>query len=105
MSEKTQNGEAKRLTLDDPVSPETIAQFQQLSEATSTVALDLLALEERKIQLLAISKKLREQHDRLFQGILVERGQPPQAPAELDTKTRKILLKTPPPQAKPSEAS
>ena len=97
MSEKTQNGEAKRLTIEDPVSPEIVAQFQQLQEARMDLSLELLALEERKIQILSSSKKLREQNDRLFQGILIERGQAPNTPAELDPKTRKIVLAAPQP--------
>ena len=98
------NGE-KRLTLDDPVSPEVIQNFRQIGEAQTNIAMEMVALEERKIQLLAGNKKLREQHERLFQAILVERGQHPQTPAELDGKSGKIVLKVPaesPPPAEPA---
>lgn len=100
---KISNGEAKRLTLDDPVSPETLQSFGQIKEAQIDVALELMAVEERKIQLLAANKKLREQNDRLFQSILIERGQPPHAGAELDSKTGKIVLLQPakPPAVEP----
>lgn len=97
------NGE-KRLTLEDPVSPEIIQSFRQIQEAQTNVAMEMMALEERKIQLLAGNKKLREQHERLFQAILVERGLPPVTPAELDGKTGKIVLKVPAQAPPPSEA-
>ncbi len=91
MSNQT-NGEAKRLTTEDPVSPETLAAFQQILGARQNIAMELMALEQLKIQLLAGNKKLQEQHDRLFQAILVERGLAPQTPAELDAKTGKITV-------------
>lgn len=107
MSDQKTNGEAKRLTLDDPVAPEVLQGFRQIGEAQQNIALELVMLEERKIQLLAANKKLREQHDRLFQTILIERGLEPQTPVELDGQTRKLILKQqpapPPVTEQPSE--
>lgn len=94
MSDQT-NGDARRLTLEDPVPPETLAAFRQIKGAQSEIGLELMALEERKIQLLAGNKKLREQHDRLFHAILMERGLPPQTPVEIDGKSGRVLVRTP----------
>lgn len=104
MNNQNVNGEAQRLTLDDPVAPETIVALRQIQEAQANIGLEMVALEERKIQLLAGNKKLREQHERLFQSILVERGQHPTTPAELDAKTGKISLKVPPEPPPPPAA-
>lgn len=93
MSEpKVLNGEAKQLTIEDPVPKDMVQRFHQIRAAQADCGLELLALEERKIQLLAANKKLREQHDRLFQGLLVERGLSPQTSVELDAETGKLIL-------------
>lgn len=105
MSDQTQNQTSeKQLTLEDPVPNETVQAFRQIQSAQVDLALELMRLEQRKVQLLAASKKLGDQHDRLFQSILVERGQHPQTPAELDAKTGRILLKIPPEAPAPEEA-
>lgn len=102
MSEQNANGE-KRLTVDDPVSQETIQAFRQIQAAQADVSVELMMLEQRKIQLMAAFKKLQEQHDRTFQGVLVERGLPPNTAAELEGKTGRLILKTPPkPQQEPT---
>jgi hypothetical protein len=89
---KITNGEAKRLTLDDPVSPETLSYFQKIMDARAQLGLELLNLEERKITILASNKKLNEQHYRLFQGLLMERGLPPNTQAEVDAHTGKLVV-------------
>lgn len=90
------NGTERRLTINDPVSQETVQQLRQIQSAQADLGLELLRLEQRKIQLLAVAKKLDEQHLRVFQGILVERGVEPSTPAELDGVSGKITLKKAP---------
>ncbi len=82
----------RRLTINDPVPGDVIQQFRQIREAQSDIGLNLLALERQKIALLAGAKKLDEQHSRMFQALLVERGVEPTTPAELDATTGKLVL-------------
>lgn len=95
------NGEARRLNLEDPVPQETLQAFRQIKDAQGELGLELMALEERKIQLLAANKKLREQHDRLFHAILMERGLAPQTPVEIDGKTGRIRVRSTTPEGTP----
>lgn len=95
----------KRLTANDPVSQETLQAFGQLEDAKIRVAMELLTIEQRKIQLLAATKKLDEQHSRLFEAILVERGLPPDTRIDIDVRTGGIKVHNPqnaaPPVADP----
>jgi len=91
MTEKA-NGEQPRLTLEDPVTKEQMTQLAQLRDAKGMVAAQMLDLEQRKIQLLAAAKRIDEQNQRLFDGILVDRGLPPNTPVELDGPTGKLSL-------------
>ncbi len=86
----------RRLTINDPVSQETVQQLRQIQSAQADLGLELLRLEQRKIQVLAVAKKLDEQHQRVFQAILVERGLEPSTPVELDGVSGKITLKKAP---------
>lgn len=99
MSDQKMNGEAKRLTLDDPVPPETIQKLRQVQEAQAAIAVEFINLEERKIQLLAGNKKLREQYGRVFEALLIERGLSPDTLVDLDGKTGKIRLSQVPQEA------
>lgn len=90
------NGAMKRLTLEDPVPPETFAALQQIQDAQVNIAMEMLHIEKRKVQLLAADKKLTDQNSRLFQAILVERGLPPTTVVELDARTGKVLVKDKP---------
>lgn len=103
MSDTMTNGDARRLTPEDPVPQETLQAFRQIKTAQSDVGLELLALEDRKIQLLAANKKLREQQDRLFQAILIERGLAPQTPVEIDSKTGRIHVRPTAPDGAPPD--
>lgn len=95
MNEQT-NGTERRLTINDPVSQETVQQLRQIQAAQADLGLELLRLEQRRIQVLAVAKKLDEQHQRVFQGVLVERGLDPTTPVELDGTSGKITLKKSP---------
>ena len=88
--------EKPRLTLDDPVPAETLKQFEQLETANVQLSLRLMMLEKEKVLLLASSKRIDEQHQRLFESVLVERGIAPGTPADIDVKTGKLSIKEPP---------
>jgi hypothetical protein len=89
------DGEKRRLTPNDPIPPEQIKQFTELAEARATIANNLLQLEQDKIYLLASAKQIDEQHRRLFQAVLTERGMAPDTQVEVDGETGKLTVKTP----------
>lgn len=98
------NQESKRLTLEDPAAEEVVQKFQQIEEAQASIGMELLRLEKRRIFLLASSKRLEEEHGRLFGMLLIERGLAPNLAVELDVKTRRLTLKEEPkPPGQPPE--
>jgi hypothetical protein len=86
----------RQLTPDDPVSREGLESMRQLVEARMDVADRLLSMEQDKIALLAAAKRLDEQRQRLFEGILMERGIDPRTQVELDSSTGRIKVFFPP---------
>ena len=81
-----------KLTPNDPVVPEILAQFSTLADAKRELALTLLSLENEKVRIIASARKIEEQLTRLFEACLVERGLPPDAVVEIDPKTGKITV-------------
>ena len=86
------SNEARQLTPEDPVSPETLEQLAKLVDARGQMADHLLDLEQRKIQILASVKRIDEQHARLIESVLVDRGLLPTDPVEIDTKTGRLKI-------------
>lgn len=84
--------EKPRLTLNDPVPDETIKKFEELAEARAAVAEQMLQLEQEKILLLATARQVDQQHRRLFQEVLTERGMAPGTKVDIDVKTGKLTL-------------
>lgn len=85
--------EEKRLTLSDPVPQEVIDKLRQMDEAQARIGREMLTLKKREVFLLASSKRLDDENERLFGSLLVERGLDPSTPVELDAKTRRFILK------------
>lgn len=83
------------LTVNDPIPAETLQLFAQLEDAKARIALENLTVDERKIQLLAASKKLSEQRQRLFEALLLERGLAVDTAVEVNTETGVIKVLTP----------
>lgn len=94
MSDET--GERKKLTVNDPVPPEVIQAFDHIEKARARIAIENMALDQRKIQLLAAAKKVDEQFQKLFDSILVERGLPLDTVVEIDDKTGVLTVQSPP---------
>jgi len=88
--------EPKRLTLEDPVDPETLNELRSLQEARAGVADNLLSLRLEEIHLLAAARKIDDQHGRLFERCLIDRGVSAGARAEIDAKTGKVILEATP---------
>jgi hypothetical protein len=94
----------KKLTLEDPVSPETLHQLRQIHDARLHLCERAVDLDQEKIQVLAAIKRLDDQKHRVFEGILVERGLPPQTQTEIDGRTGKLrLIPQPEPPVEPQE--
>lgn len=101
MSTESKTG---RLTVDDPVSNETLAQFSEIEDAFTRVAVRLLHLEQEKIQLLAAAKRATDERQTLFESVLIARGVSPSAGVTLDSVTGKLTLRkaTPPAPEEPT---
>jgi len=80
----------KRLTVEDPVTPEQLEQLEQLQTAWTGLAEENARLDQRKIQILAALKRLGDEQTRLFETIQVERGLSPRAKISIDPKSRQI---------------
>jgi hypothetical protein len=85
--------EKKRLTLEDPVPKEVLAEFQGIREAHLELADRNLMLDREKVRVLAAANKLDLQEKRLFEAILVDRGLSPDTLVELDAHTGKLTLR------------
>lgn len=105
MSDEKANGEKRRLNPEDPVAKEHMTQLAQLREARLAIGQQLLDLEQRKIHLLAVAKRIDDQNQRLFDSLLVDRGLAPGTPIELNGETGKItVLNKPAEEASEDEA-
>ena len=106
MSNDEGNGgeQPKRLTIDDPVSPDALQQLGHLFEARGQLCERGIMLDQEKIQVLAAIKRLDDQKTRLFEAILVERDLTPQTQVEIDKRTGKLKLLQPPEQPPPEES-
>ena len=92
MSDQNSNGQAPRMTTEDPVSMEQLNRLRLLQESRLDLADRFLTLEQEKVRLLAASRRIDEEKQRVFEGILVERGLAPDATVEIDAGTGKLKL-------------
>lgn len=91
----------KRLTMDDPVGKEVLGKLAELEQAELNAAMQLMALEQEKVKLLAVARRVEDERHKVFEKILMERGLAPTAPATIDSTTGKLTLVKPanaPPQ-------
>jgi len=82
--------QSKRLTPDDPLSREEMAQLDLLEDAYQQVGRRMLDIELEKVQILAAGRRLRGQRMELFDNILVNRGLDPKTPCEVDPRTHRL---------------
>jgi hypothetical protein len=76
-----------QLTLSDPIDPDTIKRFQQLQSSRLQIADHLLGMEQEKVRLLRAAQNVEAERQRLFEGVLLARGLPPNFPVEIDALT------------------
>jgi hypothetical protein len=86
MSDQTESNQPK-LSITDPVDAETLRKFQQLQASRLQVAENLLNIEQDKIRLIRAASNIETERQRLFEGVLLTRGLPPNYPVEIDAKT------------------
>lgn len=87
--------EPRRLTVQDPVDPDTLAKFSALDTARYEIGDQFLELEQEKIRLLAAAHQIDTQKKRLFERVLVERGIEPTAKVSIEPKTGEISVLQP----------
>lgn len=107
MSNETESN-VKRLTLDDPVGKEVLERFSELENITANIGIQFIELEQEKVKLLAAKRKVDDERQRIFEKLLMDRGLPPNTPANIDAQTGKMsLIQMPgqPPQATPNGSS
>lgn len=93
MSTET-TAEARKLTINDPLTQETLKKLAQLTNQRLQIADQLLDLEQEKIKLMVASRQIDDEKQRLFAKELTDRGLPPNAPVEVDAKTGAISIVT-----------
>ena len=91
------NASNRKLTLDDPVGADTLEKLRELEGVEA--AMQLMALEQTKIKLLAAGRRVEDERHRAFEKLLMERGLAPNTPATIDAGTGKITLVHPQGQA------
>lgn len=82
----------QRLTTEDPVSMEQLNKLRLLQESRMDIADRFLTLEQEKVRLLAAARRVDEEKQRVFEGILMERGLAPDATVEIDAGTGKLKV-------------
>ena len=88
----------KKLTLDDPIDSETLGKLGQLQQARLQCADRLLDLEQERVRILRAAAQVDAERQKVFEGVLLSRGLPPNFPVTIDGATGKM---TPIPGASP----
>jgi len=94
------NESDRKLTINDPVDPDTLKRLADVHDARQQLALQLLEWEEEKVRLLVAARPLREERTKLFEKILIDRGLPPSFQVDIDLTTGKLHPHGPLPKPK-----
>lgn len=86
----------KRLTLEDPVGKDVLDKLADLEQTEVNACLQLMAIEQEKVKLLAVGRRVYDERSKIFEKLLMERGLAPNAPATIDSTTGKLTLVRPP---------
>lgn len=82
----------KKLTLEDPMSAETLKKLEQLSSTKLQLCERYVELEDEKVRCLVGIRQLDQEKQRVFEKELMDRGLAPNTPVEVNAKTGKIAL-------------
>ena len=87
--------ETKKLTIDDPLSPQALEKLQQLTNARYQVGDQLLDLKAEEVRLVVMARQIDQEKQKLFEKELLDRGLNPSVPVEVNATTGKITLAQP----------
>jgi hypothetical protein len=90
MAEETQETTTKKLTLEDPVDPETLKKLSELRDARLQIADRLIDLENERVRMMVAVRQIDGEKNRIFERVLVERGLPPGFPVNIDGTSGKM---------------
>ena len=93
----------KRLTPEDPVPQEVLAEFNRYEEARIGLGSQLLQLEQNKVKILAAAHRVDELQRGLFEKVLLERGLPATTQVNIDSKTGQLTVVGTPTPAEESD--
>lgn len=93
--------ETKRLTIEDPIDPETLNKFAELEARRMHLGVQMIELETEKVKIMVVARRLEDEKQRLFEKVLVDRGLSPTTGVEIDSNTGKINLIRPEPTPEP----
>lgn len=82
----------KKLTIQDPISAETLERFQQLASARAQMAEQYVDLDNEKIRLQVAIRQIDQEKQKLFEKELIDRGLTPTTPVRVDGATGAITL-------------
>lgn len=94
-----ENQENRKLTVADPVDPETLQAIEALQSQRIQIADRLLDLKNEEVRLLRMAQGVDTEKARVFESINVARGLSPHFPLEIDAKTGNIKPLAPLPDA------
>lgn len=83
----------EKLTLQDPISPEVLARFAEISSARTQMCEHYFDIDNEKVKLTVAIRQLDSERAKLFEKQLLDRGVSPNAPVEVDAKTGMITLR------------
>jgi hypothetical protein len=95
MEMKMSQDPEKKLTLNDPVSPDDLQRLAELQHRRLDLGDTMLDLEQEKVKVLVQARQLDDQKSQLFTKLVTERGLPAGFPVEVDAKTGIIKALTP----------
>ncbi len=85
----------QRATLEDPVGQDVLAKLGELEQTEMSAAMQLMTIEQEKVKLLAVGRRVDDERRRIFEKLLMERGLSPNTPATIDSTTGRITLVRP----------
>lgn len=101
----TEEEKKPSLTLDDPVSQETLKVFEQLQATRTAYSNHLLDLEQEKVRVLRAAAEIDTRKANLFSQVLTDRGIDPSCLAEIDNEGKVHIRSAPQPPAPPTESA
>ncbi len=96
--------ESRKLTIQDPVDPETLSKFNSFASAEAEIAARLLENEKDKLQILRAAHHVDAERRKLFETLLISRGLAPNTEVWIDAKTGVIQVGSEKPEPEKPES-